>query len=73
MCVSSSCIHSKQHRPSQNNQTSQSDTAKASSLSAGGNVSRTATGAGKDSNVLIQGSTVTAGNSAALRPGQPKH
>ena len=51
---------------SQSNTTAQADTAKASSLSAGGNVNVTATGAGKESNLAVQGSSVTAGNSAAL-------
>jgi hypothetical protein len=51
---------------SQSNQASQADTAKGSSLTAGGNVNVTALGAGKDSNLAVQGSQITAGNSAAL-------
>ncbi len=51
---------------SQSNSTETSNTARGSSVGAGGNVSITASGAGKDSNILIQGSDVTAGNNARL-------
>lgn len=37
-----------------------------SNVQAGGNVNLVATGAGKDSNILIQGSDITAGNDATL-------
>ena len=50
---------------SQSNSTSQSDTARGSSIS-GNNININATGAGVDSNLLIQGSTVKAANNATL-------
>jgi filamentous hemagglutinin len=50
----------------QSRQENQSDTARGSSINAAGNVSIIATGAGKDSNLTIQGSTVEAGNSVQL-------
>ncbi|WP_332750465.1 hemagglutinin repeat-containing protein, partial [Hydrogenophaga sp.] len=43
-----------------------SDTARGSSLAASGNVSITASGAGEHSNILIQGSEVSAGGNATL-------
>lgn len=43
-----------------------SDTARGSSLSASGNVSITASGAGENSNIIIQGSEVSAGGNATL-------
>lgn len=51
---------------SQSTSTSQSDTARGSSVTAGGNVAIIATGAGQDSNLTIQGSAVEAGKSALL-------
>jgi filamentous hemagglutinin len=51
---------------SQSNSASTSDTARGSTVVAGKNVNITATGAGADSNILIQGSSVKAGNSATL-------
>jgi len=51
---------------SQSNSTNQSDTARGSTVAAGHNVSITATGAGADSNLTVQGSSVTAGNNAIL-------
>lgn len=51
---------------SQSNTSSNSDTARGSSVSAGNNVSITATGAGADSNLTVQGSTVKAGNNTTL-------
>ncbi|RZJ06606.1 MAG: filamentous hemagglutinin, partial [Haliea sp.] len=44
-----------------------SDTARGSTLAAGGNVSITATGAGQDSDILVRGSDVTAGKNATLQ------
>lgn len=55
-----------EHKASQSNQASQSNTAKASTLAAGGNVNVTATGAGKQSSILIQGSEVKADNAVNL-------
>jgi filamentous hemagglutinin len=55
---------------SQSNSTSQSDTARGSSIAAGNNVNITATGAdksaGQQSDVTIQGSSVKAGNNTTL-------
>jgi hypothetical protein len=51
---------------SQSNSKSQSDTARGSSVTAGGNVAIIATGGGQDSNLTIQGRTVEAGKSALL-------
>lgn len=51
---------------SQNTATSQSDNARGSSVTAGGDIAITATGAGQDSNLTIQGSVVEAGKSALL-------
>lgn len=51
---------------SQSTSTSQSDTARGSSVKAGGNIAIAATGAGQDSNLTIQGSAVEAGKSALL-------
>ena len=52
---------------SQSSQSAQTDSAKASTLTAGNNISINASGAGKDSNLVVQGSTVTAGNSAEIK------
>ena len=43
-----------------------SNTARGSAVNAGNNINITATGAGKDSNILIQGSDIKAGNNASL-------
>jgi filamentous hemagglutinin len=51
---------------SQSNSNSQSDTARGSSVTAGGKVSIHATGAGNDSNVVIQGSAIKAGDTVTL-------
>ena len=51
---------------SQSTSTSQSNTARGSSVKAGGNIAIIATGGGQDSNILIQGSAVEAGKSALL-------
>ncbi len=51
---------------SQSNTASSSDSAKGSSVTAGGSVSITATGAGQDSNIVIQGASIQAGNSVPL-------
>ncbi|MDO8769378.1 MAG: hemagglutinin repeat-containing protein [Burkholderiaceae bacterium] len=51
---------------SQSTSTSQSDTARGSSVKAGGNIAIAATGAGQDSNLTIQGSAVEAGKSTLL-------
>jgi len=47
--------------------TEQTDTAAGSSVVASGNVSIVATGAGKDSNLLVRGSSLTAGDSVQLQ------
>ncbi|MFM0291260.1 two-partner secretion domain-containing protein [Paraburkholderia megapolitana] len=46
--------------------TTVSDTARGSSVSAGGNVTLMATGAGEDSNIRVRGSEITAGHNATL-------
>jgi filamentous hemagglutinin len=51
---------------SQSNSASQSDTARGSTVSAGGNLTIIASGAGQDSNLTVQGSSITAGNNALL-------
>ena len=51
---------------SQSNSASQSNTARGSTVTAAGNVLIAATGAGQDSNLTIQGSTVEAGKAAQL-------
>ena len=50
----------------QSNTSGTSDTARGSSIQAGGKVSIVATGAGQDSNILIQGSDIQAGSKATL-------
>ncbi|CAN5768109.1 hemagglutinin repeat-containing protein [soil metagenome] len=52
---------------SQSKRNTQSDTARGSSIAAGGNVSIQATGAGEDSNVVIRGSTVAAGQTVDVQ------
>ncbi|MBU0587057.1 MAG: hemagglutinin repeat-containing protein [Gammaproteobacteria bacterium] len=51
---------------SQNSSTVTGDAARGSSVAAGGNVTINAAGAGKDSDLLIQGSTVQAGSTISL-------
>ncbi|WP_171962503.1 two-partner secretion domain-containing protein [Bordetella trematum] len=51
---------------SESRTTQTTDTAHGSTLKAGGNVSLAATGAGRDSNLLIRGSEVSAGKNAIL-------
>ena len=51
---------------SQSNTSSTSDTARGSSIQSGGNVSIVATGAGQDSNILIQGSSIKADGNVTL-------
>ncbi|RBJ36684.1 hemagglutinin repeat-containing protein, partial [Xanthomonas oryzae] len=51
---------------SQSESTQHSDTAKGSTLHAGGNVTLIATGGGDDSNLLIRGSDIKAGNNLLL-------
>ncbi|MGE5493451.1 MAG: hemagglutinin repeat-containing protein, partial [Actinomycetota bacterium] len=51
---------------SQSTSTQQSDTAAGSSVTAGGNLTIVATGAGKDSNLTVQGSSLKAGNDLTL-------
>lgn len=51
---------------SQSSTIQSSDSARGSSVGAGGNVNITASGAGQDSNLLVRGSTVGAGGSASL-------
>jgi filamentous hemagglutinin family protein len=51
---------------SKSNSATQADSARGSSLNAGGNVNLVASGAGKDSNILLQGSDVKAGLDATL-------
>ncbi|MCZ8256130.1 MAG: hemagglutinin repeat-containing protein, partial [Polaromonas sp.] len=51
---------------SQNNSSSASDSARGSSITAGGDVTISALGAGQASNITVQGSTITAGNNAKL-------
>ncbi len=51
---------------SKSNSTNKADNAAASTLNAGRNISLTATGAGQDSNLTIQGSTLKAANDIAL-------
>jgi Hemagglutinin repeat len=51
---------------SQSNSTSASDTARGSSVGAAGNTTITATGDAERSNVLVQGSTVSAGDTVTL-------
>jgi filamentous hemagglutinin len=51
---------------SQSNSDNSSDTTRGSTIKAGGNVSIVATGAGENSNILIQGSAILAGNIASL-------
>ena len=51
---------------SQSTSENKSDSARGSSLNAGGNVFLTATGAGENSNFLVQGSGILAGNIASL-------
>ncbi|MBE7939122.1 hemagglutinin repeat-containing protein [Ramlibacter aquaticus] len=46
---------------------SQSDTARASTVAAGGDVRIEATGGGRDSNLLVQGSEITAGADVSLK------
>jgi Hemagglutinin repeat len=52
---------------SQSQQQSSADTAKGSNLNAGGNVSITATGAGKDSDITVRGSNIEAGKATSLK------
>ncbi|WP_228768308.1 hemagglutinin repeat-containing protein [Limnohabitans sp. DM1] len=52
---------------SQSQQQSSADSAKGSKVNAGGNVTITATGAGKDSDITVQGSKVQAGKTATLK------
>jgi filamentous hemagglutinin len=52
---------------SQSNTTSTSDSARGSSLNAAGNISLRATGAGQDSDLTLQGTTVQAGGTVALK------
>jgi filamentous hemagglutinin len=52
---------------SQSNTTQTSRTAAASTVAAGENVNITATGAGKESDITIQGSNIKAGNDATLK------
>ena len=49
---------------SQSNSSSQNNTAQASNVQAGGSVNITATGAGENSNILVQGSNIQAGSQA---------
>ncbi|PUE10855.1 hypothetical protein B9Z51_00430 [Limnohabitans sp. T6-5] len=51
----------------QSQQQSNADSAKGSKVNAGGNVTITATGAGKDSDITLQGSNVQAGKTATLK------
>ena len=52
---------------SQSRQQSSADSARGSTLTAGGKVSIAATGAGKDSDITIQGSDIKAGGQASLK------
>jgi filamentous hemagglutinin len=52
---------------SQSNTTSTSDSARGSSLNAAGNISLRATGAGADSDLTLQGVSVQAGGTVALK------
>ena len=52
---------------SQSKTTQESNTAVGSTLKAGGNITLTATGAGKDSDITVQGSDLIAGNNLTLR------
>ena len=52
---------------SSSSQANTSNTGAASTLKAGGNVNLVATGGGKDSNILVQGSQVKAGNTVNLQ------
>jgi filamentous hemagglutinin len=52
---------------SQSKRSTESNTARGSSVAASGNVSIQATGAGESSNVIVQGSTVTAGKTIDLQ------
>ncbi|WP_228768307.1 hemagglutinin repeat-containing protein [Limnohabitans sp. DM1] len=52
---------------SQSQQQSSADSAKGSKVNAGGNVTITATGAGKDSDITVQGSKVQAGKTVTLK------
>ena len=52
---------------SQSNSVQTASTAAGSTVAAGGNVNLTASGAGKDSDITIQGSTVKAGNDVTLK------
>uniref|UniRef100_UPI000AF15D4F hemagglutinin repeat-containing protein n=1 Tax=Limnohabitans sp. DM1 TaxID=1597955 RepID=UPI000AF15D4F len=52
---------------SQSKQQSSADSAKGSKVNAGGNVTITATGAGKDSDITVQGSKVQAGKTVTLK------
>ncbi len=51
---------------SQSNSVQTSDSARGSNIAAGGNVNITASGAGKDSDLTVQGSTLKAGNNLTL-------
>jgi filamentous hemagglutinin len=51
---------------SQSNNSQSSNTARGSSVTAGGNINLTATGAGQDSNLTVQGSEITAGRNVSL-------
>ncbi len=52
---------------SQSQQNSSTDNARGSSVNAGGNITIQATGSGKDSDITIQGSNVTAGKATTLK------
>ena len=52
---------------SQSNSTQTSSTAQGSTVAAGNNVNLSATGTGKDSDLIVQGSQVKAGNNATLQ------